>query len=129
MYTHRYFLEPISHTRHIMKSLYSRYIGFVEKVKSSAKPGMINLLNVVKYDCRSTTGSNLRKIMLKTGKNHVDDIKSKDINALPYQEILNGNEWKIGIVEEMIEHGHNLVVIPGFSRNEISDMMNYVCSS
>ena len=50
--THRYFLEPISKTSHII-SLCARFVKFVNKIGSYNKASMINLLNTVMYDCQS----------------------------------------------------------------------------
>jgi len=79
---HRYFIDRISNTSHIISSLYSRFVKFVDKIELCKKYALRNLLHAIKYDCRSKTGSNLRKIMLKTGRNCVDDICIKDINNM-----------------------------------------------
>ena len=60
---------------------------------------MIKLLNTVMYDCQSTTGSNIRNILLKLRKTPIDEIRLSDIRNLRYFEIPNGSEWKINIVE------------------------------
>ena len=97
-------LSPVTETRHIITSLYSRFINFVDKLNSSKKSAVRNLFNVVKNDCRSTTGSNIRKIMLKTNRNCVEDININDISNLLYQKTPNGCEWAINIVKEIVEH-------------------------
>lgn len=127
--THRYFLEPISKTNHITTSLYSRFIKFIDTVKSCNKSAMRNLFECIKLDCRSKTGSNLRNIMLKLGKNQVDEINLKDIKNIVYQHIPRDSEWKIEFVKELIDHQLGKTVIPGFESNEIDDTLNYVCTS
>ena len=98
---HRYLLEPVTNTRHIITSLYSRYINFVDKLYSSKKSAVRNLFNVVRNDCRSITGSNLRRIMLKTNRNCVEEINMNDINNLVYQNTPNGCEWAINMVNDI----------------------------
>ena len=80
--THRYFIEPISNTRHIISSLYSRFLRFIDKIKSCNKSAILNLFHTIKYDCRSNTGLKLRKTILRTGKDRVDDINIKYINSI-----------------------------------------------
>ena len=123
--SHRYFMEPISNTRHIITSLYSRFVKFVEKLKSSEKTALQTMLSNTMYDCQSNTGRNLRRIMLKIGKNSVNDISITDIRNVVYKEIPTGSEWKIGLVNEIIS---GQLVIPGFDRHEIDDILSYVCS-
>ena len=62
--THRYFVEPLSGTQHIQTSLHRRFIKFIDKINYSNKPVMRYMLSLINRDCRSTTGKNLRKIML-----------------------------------------------------------------
>ena len=88
--THRYFIEPISNTRHIISSLYSTFCN---------KSAILNLFHTIKYDCRSNTGLKLCKTMLRTGKDRVDDINIKDINSIVYLDIPNGSEWRIDMVK------------------------------
>ena len=78
----------------------ARFVKFVNKIRSCNKPSMINLLNTVMYDCQSTTGSNIRNILLKLRKTPIDEIRLSDIRNLRYFEIPNGSEWKINIVKE-----------------------------
>ena len=127
--THRYFIEPISKTRHIISSLYSRFLRFVDKIKSCNKSVMLNLLHTIKYDCRSSTGLNLRKTMLRTGNVRVDDISIKDIKNIVYKDIPIGSEWRIEMVNELIEYNFGQITVPGFDRCQIADMLNFVCTS
>lgn len=126
---HRYFIEPISCTKHIMYSLYSRLVKFVHKIKSCNKTVMQKLLQNVKYDCRSNTGRNLRNIMLKSGKNCVDDINEEDLHNLIYHAIPIGNDWRLSIAKETIEYICGDVIVPGFDNYEMTEILNYVCGS
>ena len=126
---HRHLLEPVTNTRHLITSLYSRYIKFVDKLYSSKKSAVRNLFNVVRNDCRSITGSNLRRIMLKTNRNSVEEINMNDINNLVYQNTPNGCEWAIIMVKEIVEHNSGLLAVPGFNGLELADISNDVCAS
>ena len=125
--THRYFLEPISKTSHIIFSLCARFLKFVHKIGSCNKPSMINLLNTVMYDCQSRIGSNIRNILLKLRKTRVDEIRLSDIRNLRYFEIPNGSKWKINSVKECIDHIYGFLTVPGFNSSEIEEIRNYIC--
>ena len=127
--THRYVLEPISMTKHIIFSLYSRFIKFVDGISCCQKSAMRNLLTTIKHDCRSRTGSNLRKIMLLTNTNHIDEINSLDIKSLVYFEIPRGDEWRLNMIKELSDYKSGLLKVPGLSYTELDDMMNHVCST
>ena len=125
--THRFFLEPLSKTSHIIFSLCARFVKFVNKIRSCNKPSMINLLNTVMYDCQSTTGSNIRNILLKLRKTPIDEIRLSDIRNLRYFEIPNGSEWKIIIVKKCIDNTTGFLNVPGFNRSEIEEIRDYIC--
>ena len=79
------------------------------------------------YDCQSTTGSNIRNILLKLRKTPIDEIRLSDIRNLRYFEIPNGSEWKINIVKECIDNTTGFLNVPGFNRSEIEEIRDYIC--
>ena len=124
--THRFFLEPICKASQIF-SLCARFVKFVNKIRSCNKPSMINLLNTVMYDCQSTTGSNIRSILLRLRKTPIDEIRLSDIRNFRYFEIPNGSEWKINIVKDCIDNTTGFLNVPGFNRSEIEEIRDYIC--
>ena len=70
-----------------MFSLFKRLIRFIQKIGSCKKGALKTLLRAVKHDCRSTTGANLRKIMLRVNKHNVDNLHVEDIDKLEYNAI------------------------------------------
>ena len=64
--THRYFLEPLSKTPHIIKSLKRRFINFIYKIRTSQKDVLRTVLHEIEHDCRSTTGRNIRNLLYET---------------------------------------------------------------
>ena len=101
--SHRYFLEPLSKTQHIKFSLLKRFVSFVEKVLDSSKTVIRNLMYAIKKNCRSTTGKNLRRIMLLVDKKSVDEIVPDDLKNQVHVPADSKNEWKIKMAEEIIE--------------------------
>ena len=62
-----------------------------------------NMLSYVKYDCRSTTGHNLHKIMLLVNKTNVDEITTDDFRSQIYNVVPNIEKWKINLAKEINE--------------------------
>ena len=100
--SHRYFIEPVSGVRHIRFSLYERYIKFIKNIELSEKRVLRKTLLVVKRDCRSTTGGNLRNLMKLTGKTSVDDLEIGGTLGLLYNQIPEGDEWKVNFARDLI---------------------------
>ena len=73
--THRYFIEPLTEMKHIKFALLKRFVNFVNNLAKSTKMVIKNMLSSVKYECRSTTGHNLRIIMLLVNNTNVDEIR------------------------------------------------------
>ena len=51
--THRYSIEPLSGTPHIMLSLFKRFLNLINSIKNSSKGILYNMLNIIKYDCET----------------------------------------------------------------------------
>ena len=66
MATHCWILEQLTGS-HAKKLMYSRFIKLIENLSCCEKPQVRTLLDIVKSDQRSTTGSNIRDILLETG--------------------------------------------------------------
>ena len=101
--SHRYFIEPLSNTRHITFSLIKRFTNFIQKVADSSKYVLRRVLAAVKDDSRSTSGNNLRKIMLMVGKNAAEPVTHKDLKTLTYAPVPHNQEWKIQLAREILE--------------------------
>ena len=122
--THRYFLEPLSRTTHIIKSLKNRFINFVVNLKNSQKEVLRCTLREIQNDCRSITGRNLRKLRLKDG---VSLISRANRDGHPYNDIPKGEEWKIRLVEEMINVKSGLLHVNQLTSDEMDVISKYVC--
>ena len=107
--THRYFIEPLSDTPHIMHSLFKRYIKFINAVKASRKMVLRDVYWTINDDCRSTTGANLRHMMKLTRKSRIEDMMQSDFDELTYNKIPEGDEWKIAAAAELIQLKNNVL--------------------
>ena len=62
--THKYFIEPLTQQKHLKSLLIRRFLGFITQIKKYPKDIVKVVLNTIKYGVASTTGSNLRNILL-----------------------------------------------------------------
>ena len=56
------------------------------------------MLNIVKFDCRTITGRNCRKIELETNQDSLGDEK---INFQPYFPMSDDDKWRTELIKEM----------------------------
>ena len=127
--THRYFVQPVSNQPHVRNLLLQRFFGFLSQIEKSPKLLPKALLKVVRNDVRSTTGSNLRNILLLTDKSNVDDLKINDVKTLIYSPVKNENLWKIDIVRELIDVKAGQKHVEDFSEEELQNILEYICSN
>ena len=90
---------------------------------SSTKRVLRSMLYVVKNDCRSTTGNNLRKIMLMLNKHNLDGIAKYDLSNLLYDKVPPDDEWKVTLAKEIIDARDKLTALPGFSIDELNHIL------
>ena len=124
--THRYFIEPLSKTPHIIKSLKTRFLNFISKIYKSKKEVLRRVLSSIERDCRSTTGRNIRKLKLQ-----LDDFDQRRIIEFcnkPYIEVPIGDEWKLNMAKEIINIKSDTLIVNGISQKELDDICAYICS-
>lgn len=95
--THRYFIEPLSDTKHIIKSIKLRFLNFIESIKRSRKEVLRCVLRIIEHDCRSITGRNLRKLNMEA----IDVVQY--INDKPYKDVRTEDTWKINFMKEIMD--------------------------
>ena len=88
--THRYLIEPVSGIQHMTITLIRNFLNFIDKIKQSPKAVLSNFYSIAKADVRTTTGSNLRNILLQTSLSSVDDLQPGIVQQLKYLEIKTG---------------------------------------
>ena len=127
--THRYLIEPISKTKHLKFVLIDRFLSFLNQIVKSKKLIPKQLLSFIKNDVRSTTGSNLRNILLLTDKNHIEEICIDDIRKMVFEEIDDRDKWKIDFINEITDVKFNQLDVEHFSREELDEILNFLCTS
>ena len=123
--THRYFLESITETPHIVKSLHRRFLNFINNISDGKKKVLRRVLEVMKYDARSVTGGNLRRMRLKTMNCNEKDYDPYDI---PYREIPTSEIWRLSILRDIIG-ARTGDLSTNMSYKELDDICEVVCGS
>ena len=127
--THRFLIEPISQTKHLKFVLLERFLNFLKQIENSPKKIPKQLLSFIKHDVRSTTGSNLRNILLMTNKSTINDVTKEDIKTLKYKECEPENAWKIVMVKELVEVRNNQLRVENFENDELDEILTFLCTS
>ena len=127
--THRYLIEPVSDTRHMKTKLIRNFLNFIKSIKESSKPVLKQLYDLTKDDVRTTTGSNLRNILLLTNKLHVDELHPGIVDSIKYHQIEQKEMWRISMVTELIDLNHGDLITPeGWTAEELEMILNFVCT-
>ena len=127
--THRNLIEPISEARHLKFVLLDRFLSFLSQIQKSKKLVPKQLLNFISNDVGSTTGSNLRNSLLLTDKNSIEEINSDDVRRMKYHPIEEKDAWKVNIIKELTNIKYNELELSEFSREELDEILSYVCTS
>ena len=126
---HKYFVEEISGTPHLKSILIKRFLNFTEQIKMSKKIALKNVFQKMRKNCQSVTGSNLRKIMLLVGKQNVDDLDILDADKVKYNMVIDSDQWRINLVNEITEIKFGDLHVEGFTWIELNDMLQEVCTT
>ena len=89
----------------------------------------MKLLKLIRHNTRSTTGSNLRNIMLLLGKVTIKEIRLTDIDNFEYSSVLPDNKWRIDMVREIIEVRADELNVGNLSDQELDEVIEYLCTS
>ena len=125
--THRNLIEPLTGVPHMKRILVWRYQGFIRKLQNSKKKALRNLLNLVKNDVRTTTGSNLRKIMLLSGKNTIKEVLDSRLD-FEYHKLEEEEVWKESMLKEIIDIQNEENTMEALDNDELTDILEYLCT-
>ena len=108
-------LEPLAGKITPMK----RFLNFVQQIENSSKVLPKLLLQTIRNDARSTTGSNLRNILLLIRK----------YDFIQYEPILDDNKCKIDMIIKLIDVKWGEAGIENLSTAEINELLEHICTS
>ena len=66
--------------------------------------------------------------MLLCNKNTISSLNSSDLITLKYFPVPIEEEWRIGLIQELIDTRLSHTDISGFTSEEISDLLNIACA-
>ena len=127
--THRYLVEPVSEQIHLKKLLIKRFLSFLRQIEKSKKLAPKFLLNTILKDTRSVTRRNVRRILALTNKSKVEDITTNDIDNIVYEEMPEGNEWRIDLIKEVTDIKFGQLELDGFKHEECEEILKFACVS
>ena len=127
--THRRLVQPLSGFLHIRKLLVKRFLKFVTQIRKSTKAVLRSLSQTVQNDARSTTWSNLRKILLQTDKDNVERLEVQDYSCIKYHELHESEAWKVGLAKELTDAKFGRVNIENMNIDEVCNTLDYICTS
>ena len=127
--THRYLIEIISGALHPKVMLASRYSGFVSSLLNSPKYHVRVLARLCVTDQRTVIGRSSTQISRETGLARWEPsqlcpalVKKK----MKYFEVPAHEHWRTGFLTELLS---DTLEIPGFSDDELEEMVSYLCTS
>ena len=127
--THRYIIEPLSNNEHIKKVLIKRFLTFLDQIRKSDKTASKFLLETIYKDARSTTGANLRNILLRTNKTDVCQLVPNDAFDVHYHPISSVDEWRVPFIMELIDAKNDQLNISNIADDDLEEMLSALCTS
>ena len=125
--TLKYFIEPLSKKQHIKAALIQRFHNFTKMLEKAPKTQLGNLYQLIKNDCKLTSGPNIRRIESLFQGISFKDISRRTIKSKELYPVRKENKWRLQIVEELIDTKHNQLIIDGFTRTQIDEMLADIC--
>ena len=88
-----------------------------------------NLCCKTMEDCRSTTGKNIRNLMICFNSCNFKELETKVKKDIPYKAADDQDLWKLGAVLELTEAKFDDNILPNFTTKEIDDFRDYISTS
>ena len=126
--SHRYLIEPISGMPHIRQALMKRFLGFTDKLSASRKGVLKRAYKMFKADSRSTTGSNLRNIMLECNAVPSTPL-CMEVEKLQFKPVPPGDKWRIDFISDLISIRDSRDTDVGIDRDELNIILKHLCTT
>ena len=127
--THKYLIEPISETKHIVFHFHKRFVNFVKKIQRSKKLALRCLFGYLKSDCQSTIGRNIRHLQNEYHIGEIGEFHTRAATKKEYATIPKEEEWRIHIIKELIDVRQGMITVPGLSYNELKEILTFAAAS
>ena len=128
--THRYLIETISESMHPKVMLASRYVTFYKSLIHSSKLCVRLMAKLCQDDLRTVLGRTLATLANVCNLSNPDLLTSQCVKRnLTYFAIPDNEEWRRNSVLELLQLRDHGLYLEGFSEDEVTTMLNNVCTS
>ena len=101
-------------------------MNFIKMINKSEKEAPKLLLQHVKDDVRSVTGSNIRQILLENEKTDLADIT---FNGEVLHQVPEGEKWRIGFALDSIDILNDVRFALDIDKQTVKHMLNDICTA
>ena len=126
--THKYLIQPLAGGLHVKQVFASRFLKFCEDLENSNKAVIKDTFEKIKLDVRSTTGRNLAELAQLLGK-PVRKLTKSDADLIEYEKADVNEEYRIQFVKEVIDVKAGVLEVDGFDEEELSMILDFLCTS
>ena len=126
--THRFLIEPLSGTKHVKRSIFKAFMSFVKKLQFSPKQVVRDVFLLIKEDCRSTTGSNIRNIYLDCAVDQVRPFAKVDIEKKDFFPAPADSAWRVPLIRDLINMRDGDSNASGWTKEEMDFTLEYLCT-
>ena len=98
----------------------------MEKIDKSEKIGIKMLKKEAMRDVRSTTGGNMRGIMLLMDKTSYGDVTRDNLKDMKYYKVKEEDKWKVSIATQVYEICNGDSEIEMFDQPEMAAVLRYI---
>ena len=127
--THRYLIENMLENLHPKVMMCSRLVTFQKSLLTFGKLPVQFLARLREKDQRTVFGQNLRKIEKECEKSSPSKDEVKKL--MTYSPVPATEKWRIPILKELLSFKADdlALEIPNFSKSEVEDLLQYLCTS
>ena len=101
---HNWLVEELTGGNHALVRIYSKYIKFINNLVNNKRDSIKSLLKIVQDNVRSTTGGNLRKILLDTGMLIVPGVSNRfELRNFRVYQNNEREEWRLPLLISLLE--------------------------
>ena len=98
--THSWIVEELTGGKHFIQMIYSRFVKYLSVIKNNKKSILRTLYNISANDVRTTTGGNIRKILLHTGMDPRVEPQSSFSNWRVYTP---SDSWSVPLLASLLQ--------------------------
>ena len=109
--------------------LASRYIKFIDSLRSSHKLSVKFLVDLVKDDNRTLTGKTLSRICAETNLVRSNLVAADIKKNMVYFPVPAGQEWRVDMIKEILHVRNGDLLLENFEHEERKAMLKHLCTT